>query len=499
MNDDSDPKARQDDDSVERIDTAGIPIHEPQPLPTLEFATEDGSISSDDAYASCVGEGSDGVAPPTPTNKPSIDGLDNDGSQSSVGEVSSKSGTRVASLAEVDTSFAAHSIPEGALSDGISEDGLSDTTADDTASTIADDSSLVVLQKIDSYISHSRADSVCHIAQANDLHTNEDSNHRDFGKAPYEINTVKDSAIDGSSHENGHCSWVFDNDAFRNNTWHFGEEDVDEPAPEIRSKKPDPIWTQYPQAQYPRFDMALNPTDCDGTEATLASRAYPMPSPGSLVDRQVWVIVSSEFSQAAGEGEDDDESSVDDCRPGKAKTFYGWIPRWRIPRLVCMGWGGFTPAILHRQFRGSKIDGKELGNWNPVAPKRSSSYGTTFVSDRKSTFSLLVRFKSEREEAERKGVTEIAKQYRKAVAAEQCRWDVHTTNDFWPIIVPPHLRGKTDQVVVEVPQVVDDESMDAKPCIKDVEQSVAFGGGGQDGYVSLVPAGCCQRTCFIPC
>ncbi|CRK20354.1 hypothetical protein BN1723_012129 [Verticillium longisporum] len=180
--------------------------------------------------------------------------------------------------------------------------------------------------------------------------------------------------------------------------------------------------------------------------------------------------------------------SFSDCRPGKAKTFYGWIPRWRIPRLVCMGWGGFTPAILHRQFRGSKVDGKELGNWNPVAPKRSSSYGTTFVSDRRSTFSLLVQFKSEREEAERKGVATMARQYREAVAAEQCRWDS-----------PPHLRGKTDQVVVEMPQVVDDESMDAKPCTKDVEQPTVFGGGGQDGYVSLVPAGCCQRTCVIPC
>ncbi|KAM0536761.1 hypothetical protein ACHAPP_002630 [Verticillium nonalfalfae] len=116
--------------------------------------------------------------------------------------------------------------------------------------------------------------------------------------------------------------------------------------------------------------------------------------------------------------------SFSDCRPGKAKTFYGWIPRWRIPRLVCMGWGGFTPAILHRQFRGSKVDGKELGNWNPVPPKRSSSYGTTFVSDRRSTFSLLVQFKSEREGAARKGVTTFAKQYRETVAAEQCRGEV---------------------------------------------------------------------------
>ncbi|RNJ57123.1 hypothetical protein D7B24_006399 [Verticillium nonalfalfae] len=315
MDDDSKPETRQDDDSVERVDIAGIPMHEPQLLPTLEFVAGDECFSSDDAYASLVDEGSGGIAPPTLTNKPPIDGLihglDNDGSQSSVGEVSSKSGTRVVSLAEDDPSFAAHSIPKGALSDGISEDGSSDTTADDTASSNADDSSLVVLQKIDSYTGGSQADSVYHIDQTNDLHTDEDNNHRNFGKAHCEINTVDNSAINGLSHENGTYSWVFDNEAFRNNTWHFGEEDVVEPAPQIRSKKPEPIWKQYPQAQYPRFDMALNPTGCDGTEATLASRAYPMPSPGSLVDRQVWVIVSSEFSRATDEGEDDDESSVE--------------------------------------------------------------------------------------------------------------------------------------------------------------------------------------------
>ncbi|KAM0272587.1 hypothetical protein ACHAQH_008645 [Verticillium albo-atrum] len=212
--------------------------------------------------------------------------------------------------------LAVQPVPGGHLRDEISDDDLSDNGVDGTASSEADGSSLLMIEKWNEFTDDCRTSEMSHDEEAIQLQTSNDDDDNGPGVSGTldtvdndDNNDRKDPVCNPSDGSVSH-GWTFRDQTPDTIKWYFNEKDADaEPSADPR-KRPDPIWRQYPEDRYPRFDMELKPTECDGTEAVLASRAYPMPQPGSSASQQVWVIVSPEFPQFDKQ-DDDDESSVE--------------------------------------------------------------------------------------------------------------------------------------------------------------------------------------------
>ncbi|KAM0335177.1 hypothetical protein ACHAQA_000218 [Verticillium albo-atrum] len=188
--------------------------------------------------------------------------------------------------------FHMHPIPSGMFIDGISESELSND----------DEKSETELELIDN--DHATGMTPGNTRNNNELDHRSPKNDGQDDIGPDSNSYDGDISHGSSSDDNIPCFGFY-------NIPESDDEETEDECPLGSGKKPEltPIWVQYPKREYPRFDLGLTPTISDGSEAVLASRAYPMPQPGSrAVDKQVWVIVSNESFD-----EDDDEDNDDEA------------------------------------------------------------------------------------------------------------------------------------------------------------------------------------------